>query len=339
MPRVSIVIPVFNTQDYLAACLQSVADQRFDDFEAIVVDDKSTDNSREIVKRFARHDPRIRLIAHSENKHAGGARNTGIRAASSNYILLLDSDDCIDSDALACLYEATDKEFFDVVAFGFRTVDLSGKVLSNQIPAPRDVLDGSKLKGRLLMTQPAPWNKLWRRTLFTEDGLWFPESMYWEDLATVSRLMLKAKTIRFLSKSLYAYLERPGSHVHTISARHIVDYMRVFDVIRDFLINEGLYEDERADFEALVRYNFAWYAQKILSTPGMDGAKEASIRYCALIATAYLVHSDAYAKNTPAQNIKLIEAIQSAAPAPVQGGSMMRRFKGLLPSGHRSLTK
>jgi glycosyltransferase involved in cell wall biosynthesis len=310
MPLISIVVPVFNTAPFLEKCLLSIAEQSLHDFEVICVDDTSTDNSREIVKRFSRKDPRFSLISHTENLHAGGARNSGIRVARSRYIHCCDSDDYMDADLLERAYNSTRNETHDIVVFGYRLVDGSGKIQQKHMPEPREIGTSESNIGRLLITQPAPWNKLVRRSLYTDNGIWFPEKTYWEDLATIPRLMTKAKSIRFIETPLYCYLDREGSHVNRVSEKHLIDYLRALDIIKEFLIKEGLYERDRDDFDSLVRYQFGWFAEKLTknaapnSQVGAEGA-----RYCALLAGSYISADDMLRGHSMAQNRQFIERL------------------------------
>ena len=104
MPKVSVIIPVFNTEKYLTKCLDSVCNQTLSDIEIICVDDCSTDNSLNILKEYASKDNRIKLIEFKENKGAAVARNTGIIEAKGEYVGFIDSDDYVDLDFYEKLY-------------------------------------------------------------------------------------------------------------------------------------------------------------------------------------------------------------------------------------------
>ena len=116
MSAISVIIPVYNVEKYLNACIESVLSQSFNDYEIILVDDGSTDNSGALCDEFAAKYDSISVI-HQENKGLGGARNTGIDAAKGSYILFLDSDDTIDPDCLKICYEKAEKHNCDMVAF------------------------------------------------------------------------------------------------------------------------------------------------------------------------------------------------------------------------------
>ncbi len=94
-PKISIIIPVYNIQDYVEGALQSACSQTLSDIEIIVIDDASTDNSAAVVERYAEEDPRIVFLRHEKNKSLGATRNMGIRAAKARYIMFFDGDDTI----------------------------------------------------------------------------------------------------------------------------------------------------------------------------------------------------------------------------------------------------
>ncbi len=115
--KVSVVIPVFNVQKYLEACLDSVLSQELDDFEVICVNDGSTDDSKSILERYAQRDSRIRIMYHGMNRGLSEARNTGIQQASGEYLYFLDSDDMLAQGALKEMYEYAKRENLDVLYF------------------------------------------------------------------------------------------------------------------------------------------------------------------------------------------------------------------------------
>ena len=125
----SIVVPVYNVQAYLPECIDSLLNQSFRDFEILIIDDKSTDSSLEIAQKYAdAHTDCIRLLPHAVNKGLGGARNTGIEAATGEYILFIDSDDYLRADALEKLADRIKETKADVVEFCFEFVDEDGEI-------------------------------------------------------------------------------------------------------------------------------------------------------------------------------------------------------------------
>jgi len=115
MPEISVIIPVYNTSAYLQECVDSVLAQTLKDFEIIIVDDASTDDSLAVCQRLYGSNPKVRILHHEKNGTAGAARNTGLEAANGKYVAFIDSDDLFMPYALACLYERAEKYQADVV--------------------------------------------------------------------------------------------------------------------------------------------------------------------------------------------------------------------------------
>lgn len=134
---VTVVVPVYNTENYLERCLSSLVNQSYRQLEILIIDDGSPDRCPQICEEWAKRDGRIRVV-HKENAGLGMARNTGMEEASGEYICFFDSDDYVDPDAIEKAYAAITKERADVVVFGFHNVNASGAVVSSFVP------DGSK---------------------------------------------------------------------------------------------------------------------------------------------------------------------------------------------------
>lgn len=327
MSRVSIVIPIFNMERYLETCLLSVMDQSFSDFEVICVDDLSKDRSREIVQDLIRMDPRIRLICMQENRGMGEVRNVGLAEARSNYVAFFDSDDYLDIDMLQLLHAGTEEETFDIVICGYRTVDDEGRVLEQYEPRKRKIIDAHEVKDRLLLANPSVWNKLWRRSLFLDNGILFPTRVltsYHDDLATTPRLIMKAKSINFIDRICYNYLNRPGSDSSVVTDGHLMDFFRIFDLLKDFLVTEGIYVEEKHNLERLVRINFGWYAKRSASAEGV----RQYAKFCALMAGGYISFDDRLHDMDTAELIQQIPTI-GTRPA-LQSAGAIARFRNFV---------
>lgn len=171
-PWISVVMPVYNAQDYLADSIESVLNQSFRDLELIVVDDCSSDNSREVCKRYVEQDERVRLIQLKENIGAGMARNRGIQAASGRYLAFMDADDTIETGLYKKAVDASEDGRVDMIVWGAteRFYNSDGDVVSENPILPEKGIWKEKReiasealtleKNTLLGYQ---WNKLYRR--------------------------------------------------------------------------------------------------------------------------------------------------------------------------------
>lgn len=131
-PTVSVIIPVYNAQEGIKQCLNSLLNQSFTDFEIILLNDGSTDNSLEVIKKYAAVNDFIRVID-KENEGVAKTRNKGIQLANGKYIVFIDNDDFIDSDYLERFYNAIDQEQLDIVLGGYKRVNQEMKTLLSKI--------------------------------------------------------------------------------------------------------------------------------------------------------------------------------------------------------------
>lgn len=209
--KLSVIVPVYNTGAYLRQCLESLCAQVGPELEIICVDDGSTDGSPAILREFAGRDARIRVVR-QENRGLSGARNSGLRIATGDYVCFVDSDDALLPGACErMLMEAVGKDA-DLVVFGADTMD-PGEMARNpwlrRTLSPPDWIcrDGSLYR---ILSQPGAWPYVWRncvrRSLLTEQGLWFDETLrYGEDTVFQMELLPACRRVAFISDRLYRY--------------------------------------------------------------------------------------------------------------------------------------
>ena len=255
MPKASIIVPVYQVEDYLEQCVQSILAQTEADFELIFVDDGSPDNCGAMCDRLAQTDARIQVI-HQENQGLGAARNTGIQAASGDWLLLVDSDDWIEPQLLEKALEAGVREEADIVLFAFRSVDDCGKtygVFSENIPQ-NQALD-PKTHKELLLCAPSSCNKLYRRSFFLGTGLAYPSRVWYEDLRTTPKLMAKAKRVTAIDYVGYNYLRRQGSIMRNANLGRNVEIIQALEDLLAWFRQEGLMEEYHNELEFLALYH------------------------------------------------------------------------------------
>ena len=148
--RVSVVVPIYNVEQYLDRCLTSIVNQTYEDLEIILVDDESPDRCPQMCEEWARRDARIRVI-HKKNAGLGMARNTGIENAGGKYIIFVDSDDYIEENTVEECVRAAEAEQAQIVCYGNDKVLLNGKVVGERRPAaPKSVYSGEEVAAVLL---------------------------------------------------------------------------------------------------------------------------------------------------------------------------------------------
>ena len=269
--KITVVVPVYNVEDYVEGCVDSVLNQTYKDFELILVDDGATDSSGEICDRLAQTDDRIRVI-HQQNKGLGGARNTGIKAADTEYLFFLDSDDSIEPDTLKKLMEAALEKQADIVIFGYVSVNEQGEILnefSNELP--KNMVMSPEEHPELLLAVPNAWNKLYKRKLFTENNIRYPERLWYEDLHTTPKLMLHAKRVAVIDDKLYLYLIRSGSIMNNPNVKRNAEITDAISSIDSYFEKHGMKEKYGGELEFLAMNNIYMAAVRVLKVNSEDG--------------------------------------------------------------------
>ena len=256
MPQVSVIIPVYNVEAYVEQCLQSMLDQSFSDWEAIVVNDGSTDRSADILERFARQDSRFKVIT-QENRGLGGARNTGLDQAQGKYILFLDSDDFLVQNGLEICYRAAEQDQLDIaIADFYEYQNASGQVrpvpkalrLACKTAVDADKGDSPDEFAKMAFALPFACGKLIRRELIEKNHLRFMKGAV-EDVPFTVFLAVQCKRIKILEgKYLFYYrTSRPGSISHQ-GAKMVLDGVMQFASLENNLKKIKVFEQAKETF-------------------------------------------------------------------------------------------
>lgn len=266
-PKVSVIIPVYNTSSYLRQCLDSVLSQTLEELEVIVVDDASTDGSWDIVQQYAGRDTRVVAIRHDFNRRQGAARNTGLRRARGAYIGFVDSDDWLSGEMYERLYRIAEKGAYDIVACGIEYVDFSNPALSYRYSYDA-VLEGcdaiiSAVGGNERPLMVGPCNRLHRRELILDEPVWFPEGVLFEDNIFTLMVCHRARAVRVVPDACYFYRQHSSSTVHQAAKR--LHCISMFETIRDcrrFFETTGL-RQRIPDAERRILNGFCDYAKQL----------------------------------------------------------------------------
>lgn len=209
---ISIVVPVYNMASSLEICVNSLLNQSYSNIEILLVDDGSKDNSLEICNGIKKKDNRVKVF-HTENRGSGPARNTGIDNAMGRYIYFPDADDKLEVDALNKLVNAMENGKYDLVVFGYESIDTKGNVaLKKQYPnmerngeVVRQDYSDYVVSTRKYGIQGAPWNKFFDLNLIREHYIRYPSLRRHQDEGFISRYMCHVKKIHFISNILYIH--------------------------------------------------------------------------------------------------------------------------------------
>ena len=239
---ISVIVPIYNVEDYLEKCIVSIQNQTYKEIEIILVDDGSPDNCGRICDEYAKTDTRIKVI-HKVNGGLSDARNAGISYAVGQYIVFVDADDYIHPQMLEVLYHNLIMEDADISVCGFRNVIEEEKVLLplldvNSIPRESfcdlDIME--QLEYNNLITVVA-WNKLYRRKLFL--NLRYPKGKVHEDEFIIHQILHLCKKVVYTKEKLYYYLQRKGSITEKIKWNYVADGFSAYLDRVDFLEQYG----------------------------------------------------------------------------------------------------
>ena len=278
MPKVSIIVPVYNAEKTISRCIDSILGQEFHDFELILVDDGSTDASPNILESYATKDGRIHAI-HKQNAGVSNARNTGLDHARGHYVQFLDADDWITPDATKLLVRAMEENDVDMVIADFyrvigERVARKGNIDFDSPITREDYAD-------LMLESPADfywgvlWNKLYRRDIIEKYHLRMDPDVSWsEDFIFNMEYVLHTHTIYPLHAPVYYYVKTEGSLVESSSgiANTVRMKMSVIEYYKAFyqqVYDDQSYEVRRADIYRFL-VNFATDGN---ATPGMPSTK------------------------------------------------------------------
>lgn len=254
MLSLSIVIPVYNVEKYLAKCLDSVIYPELGSYEILVVNDGSTDSSLLVAEDYARRFPGLIRVISTENGGLGAARNVGIEAARGEFLLFLDSDDRLRPGALPEIVEKLEEDF-DICIYGILSVTEDGLVLDD---IPRCGREGSlslESYPQLLLCPPSACNKICRRSLFTASGLRFPSRVWYEDMRTMPKLYLLTDKITATDNQWYIYVQRTGSITRSANLERNLEIAEALDDLTGYYRDCGKFECYRSELEYVAFYN------------------------------------------------------------------------------------
>lgn len=245
MMKVSVILPVFNEEKYIKNAIESVLSQTLTDFELIVVDDGSTDNTSDIVKGF--DDERIKVIVQS-NKGPGAARNKALETATGEYVMFLDGDDFFLSDALKSAYheitsKKTDISIFQIIKYdgdkysenSWFNLDNFPDEFENRIFSPHECRDF------LFDISVSACQKIFKRQFLTEINAVFPEGIYFEDMPFFFYTFLKAERVSIIKKHLYVRRKHEGSITESVDSKFL-DTVPAGQILMDIFIENGWYD-------------------------------------------------------------------------------------------------
>ncbi|MGH4118116.1 glycosyltransferase family 2 protein [Clostridium sp.] len=238
---VSIIIPVYNVQEYLSECLDSVINQTIKNKEIIIVNDGSTDNCSKILTEYKMKFPEL-IIINQKNRGISETRNAGLNAATGEYIAFVDSDDFIEKCMFERMYNAAKREKSDVVMCNYILYNEA----SHEQNTGKYVIEGNSEEGYINRTKSLEmflindikgyvWNKLFKRELFIDNKILFPDFKVCEDTPVVFLLLAHSKKIFSMKEPLYYYRQREASLTKIYSIKSMEDMLKGCYIMRDYI--------------------------------------------------------------------------------------------------------
>ena len=247
-PDVSIIIPVYNCQNFIKECLDSLIVQTLDNFEVIIVDDGSSDLSVQIVKDYLSRDARFSLIQQN-HQFAGTARNVGIDVAKGEYLLFLDSDDFFDRNLLKEAYITAKTYNADICVFGASRYDDKTKKITKMTwvcdptRCPESVFSKiNNCENLFSFTSAAPWTKLFKREFILDKNIRFQKIRSANDVLFVLTSLAEAERIVILDKQLVFYRVNSGNSLQQTKDKDPFSFYKAISGLKQELIKRGLYE-------------------------------------------------------------------------------------------------
>jgi glycosyltransferase involved in cell wall biosynthesis len=254
--KVSIIIPVYNSEQFLNKCLHSVVSQTAENFEIIIVNDGSTDGSQKIIEDYAKKFLYITVI-NQENSGQAIARNRALQIAKGEYCAFVDSDDYIETKMVETLYNEAVSRKADIVICNWNEVDVNGRCLKHKeyeeyhkkMLTKEEVVEEFLMNKRQLI-EGFSWNKLIKRSLFDEYKILYPNMKY-EDIPTIFKVLMKANTFVYVNDHLYNYVQHDKSTVHIRNEETAKGYLTAIQMVKQILKDENLlskYNDQYLNY-------------------------------------------------------------------------------------------
>ncbi|HLS29337.1 MAG TPA: glycosyltransferase [Flavobacteriaceae bacterium] len=233
---ISIIIPIYNAEDFLERCIESVIHQANCITEIILIDDCSTDSSYKIAQDYAKKHNNIQLVRQPTNQKVSAARNRGIKLATGKYILFVDSDDYLKENSISKLYQEAEKENTDIL-FSTFWKDKTDTISKIKFDFPTRTLSGLAYMDSVKYLEIFIWNKLWKRSFLMDHDLKFPEQGF-EDVLFVANAINKAQRVKGINYPFYYYRIREGSTMRkTVKISALYSHDKMVSKLEKLYIN------------------------------------------------------------------------------------------------------
>lgn len=249
MKKVSIIVPVYNSQEYLKACAESLVNQTLEDIEIVFVNDGSTDNSLSILQEYQERFPEKVVLRTKENGGQASARNLGIEICTGEYIGFVDSDDCVDTTMFEKLYNVAVAKDCDLVECNYKYLQITEQGETLELPPYGNVRAYENNADMFIDPLVSPWNKIYKASIFKNNTIEFPEGLIYEDTAFFIKTIPYIKEAAYVSEAFVYHFLRQNS---TMNAKRDLRVGNIFPVLNDiieFYQKMGFYECYKKELE------------------------------------------------------------------------------------------
>ena len=274
-PKVSVIIPCYNSEKYLEKAVDSVRKQSLEEIEIILIDDGSSDKTPTLLQHYKMEDNRIEVVSHQKNKGLGAARNNGMSNANGEYIFFLDSDDYIHPNFLESLYDKAHQEDLDILQAQI-IIHRQGikEVYPKDLIPFSKAISGVQYYNEGIFIEPKACGKLWKTSFIKENNFQFSKG-YYEDMLMVHEAFAIAGKVNNILLPGYHYLLRNNSISQRLEHKHIIDYQNVINNLQALFIRETI-TGKTSSFPAsfgLYLVKLCKMAQKVNHTQNDDSVK------------------------------------------------------------------
>ncbi len=322
MPKISIIVPVYKSEKYITRCIDSILGQTFTDFELILVDDGSPDNSGAICDEYASKYSRIRVI-HQANSGAAAARNTGIKEAIGEYLMFCDSDDYVSPMWLEHLVSLAEDNTLPMGSY-CNDINLLGKEINLSIPVREKVINTEYYVFNQAGVAGFLCNAIYRRDTVISNNIMLREQHsegdYNEDLIFALRYASKIKYIAYTGYSDYLYDVRNDSLSHSFDKHYFAKYKEKYCLWKSFLAENNCPEEQLKDLSTTMLYHFLVSLQMCIDN------KEGYRKFKSVV-TCPEMQEIVNIADTSKENPKIIKLIKNKQASALYGLYLLQNLK------------
>lgn len=266
IPKVSVVMPIYNAERYLRQSLDSVVNQTLKEIEIICVNDASTDGSLSILEEYQKKDDRIKIVTNKKNLHCGSARNVGIRFAKGEYLIVLDGDDWFELNMLESLYKQAKIDDSDITVCEFYNYDEQTKTVEHK-KIKKDIIKASPFSPSFISNElfqafkVMTWNKLFKRSFFLDNDLCFDDNIVYTEVSCICTALVISKKISVVPKPFIYYRTNTKTNLTFIRKDNFHSIVYAMSNLEIRLKKLDLYKTYKNTFVTMLKNSFIYELQ------------------------------------------------------------------------------